>query len=451
MLTKCKFLYNKYINNKICLILGIGGVSMSSIALMLKNMGYFVKGYDAKKGQYTSLVENAGIEVCYGDEMPSLENVGAVVYTAAIKEDFPLLARARSEGIHTVVRAPFLGELMKCYENRIGISGTHGKSTTSGMISEIFLDAGLDPTIMIGADLPSINGGFRMGQGDTFVFEACEYKDSFLSFTPTVSVVLNVELDHTDYFKSLDQMKDSYSKFMNISQRAIVCADSENALSAASKMNGDVIPYSVSGKGKVNAENVKLVHGFAEFDVTVDGEFFIHVKLSVPGIFQVSNALASIAVSRLMGIDAESIAKGLQNFKGVGRRFQYRKNLNGADVYDDYAHHPDEIKATIETARTLEKDRVIVVYQPHTYSRTHDLLEDFAKSFASCDEVIFADIYAAREKNTYGISSKDLADRIPHSKYLGDFEKIEKYIRDTVKENDLVHIMGAGNIIDIKI
>lgn len=293
MLTKCKFLYNNYINNKICVILGIGGVSMSSIALMLKSMGYSVKGYDAKVGPYTYLVEKAGIDVCYGDEMPSLENVGAVVYTAAIKEDFPLLVKARNEGILTVVRAPFLGELMKCYENRIGISGTHGKSTTSGMISEIFLAAGLDPTIMIGADLPSIGGGLRVGQGDTIIFEACEYKDSFLSFAPTASVVLNVELDHTDYFKSLDQMKDSYSKFMNISQSAVVCADNENALSAAAKMKGNVIPYSTSGNGTVNAENVTLVRGFAEFDVTADGEFFSHIKLSVPGKFQVSNSFFS--------------------------------------------------------------------------------------------------------------------------------------------------------------
>ena len=283
---------------------------MSSIALMLKSMGYTVKGYDMKRGQHTSLVESAGIEVSYGDDMPSLENVGAVVYTAAIKEDFPLLVKARELGILTVVRAPFLGELMKCYKNSIGISGTHGKSTTSGMISEIFLSAGLDPTIMIGADLPSINGGFRVGGGDTFIFEACEYKDSFLSFAPTTSVVLNVELDHTDYFKSLDQMKESYSSFMNISQKAIVCADNKNALSSADKMKGEVISYSIEGNGKINAENVKLVRGFAKFDVTVDGELYLKARLSVPGIFQVSNALAAIAVARLFGIAKESIAKG---------------------------------------------------------------------------------------------------------------------------------------------
>lgn len=452
MLTNCKFFYDKFIKDKTCLILGIGGVSMSSIALVLKSMGYRVSGYDERRGPYTELMEKEGIEVTYGDVMPSLENVGAVVYTAAIKEDFPLLVEASEKGIVTVVRAPFLGELMKCYKTRIGISGTHGKSTTSGMISEIFLHSPLDPTIMIGADLPSINGGVRIGSEDSFVFEACEYKDSFLSFAPTVSVVLNVELDHTDYFKSIDQMKESYTKFMNISDKAVVCADSENAVEASRGFSGEVLYYSVKkGVGDIWAENARLVKGFGEFDIIVRGKLFAHVKLAVPGLFQIGNALAAIGASLLSGIDKYTIVKGLEAFRGVGRRFQYRKTLNGADVYDDYAHHPDEIRATLETARSLEKERVIVVYQPHTYTRTHDLFSDFVKAFDNCDEVIFANIYAAREKNVYGITSKDLADNIPHGKYVGDFENISEYLKNNVKENDLVLIMGAGDIIKLKI
>lgn len=452
MLTNCKFSYNKFINGKICLVLGIGGVSMSSIALMLKNMGYEVEGYDERRGPYTDLVERAGIKVTYGNAEPSLENVGAVVYTAAIKEDFPTLVKARELGIKTVVRAPFLGELMKCYKTRIGVSGTHGKSTTSGMISEILLHSECDPTIMIGADLPSIKGGFKVGGDEAFVFEACEYKDSFLSFFPTVAVVLNVELDHTDYFLSLDQMKDSYTRFMNIAPLAVVCADNDGALDASRKMKGKVIYYSAEKKdADVYAENISVIKGFAEFDAFFKGELYAHIKLSVPGAFQVSNALAAISASIAAGLDKNAIVNGLLSFRGVGRRFQFRKNFQGADVYDDYAHHPDEIKATLETARLLEKERILVVYQPHTYTRTHDLFDNFASSFKDCDEVIFADIYAAREKNRFGITSKELADKTPRGKYLGDFKEIEKYLRSTLKKGDLLLIMGAGDIINLDI
>ena len=452
MLTNCKFIYHEHIKNKTCLILGVGGVSMSSIALLLKDMGYHAKGYDERESSYTRLVEKSGIPVCYGEELPSLDGVGAVVYTAAIKEDFPILAEARKRGIVTAVRADFLGELMKCYKTRIGISGTHGKSTTSGMISEILLKTHLSPTIMIGADLPSINGGLRIGEKDAFVFEACEYKDSFLSFYPTISVVLNVELDHTDYFLSLDQMKESYTKFMNIGDVAVISADSKNAIDSAKGFKGTPLFFSANaGVGDLWADNVRLNGGFATFDAYYKGEFFSEITLSVPGAFQVNNALAAILSAITAGVSKDAIVEGLRAFRGVGRRFQFRKTLNGADVYDDYAHHPDEIRATLETARAMEKSRVVVVYQPHTYSRTHDLFDDFVKAFEGCDEVIFADIYAAREKNEYGISSKDLADALENGKYLGDFDSITDYLKETIKENDLLLIMGAGDIINIEI
>lgn len=425
---------------------------MSSIALMLKSVGYEVSGYDQNSGPYTTLVEKNGISVVYGDTLPSLDNVGAVVYTAAIKEDFLTIKEAKEKGIPTFVRAEFLGELMKCYKTRIGISGTHGKSTTSGMISEIFLKTDTEPTIMIGADLPSINGGLKIGSENAFIFEACEYKDSFLSFSPTISVVLNVELDHTDYFKSLDQMKDSYTKFMNIGEFSVVCKDNLNAVEASKGFDGEVLYYSVNkGCGDIWAENAILNKGFAEFDVYYKGEFFVHIKLGVPGMFQISNALAAASASILAGVKKDAIKSGLEAFRGVGRRFQYRKSVNGADVYDDYAHHPDEIRATLETARSLEKSRVIVVYQPHTYTRTHDLFDDFVKAFENCDEVIFADIYAAREKNLFGVTSKHLADAVEKGKYVGDFCAISNYLKATLREDDLLLIMGAGDIINLNI
>ena len=425
---------------------------MSSIALMLKSMGYDVKGYDGVYGPYTALVEKNGIGVVYGETLPTLDGVGAVVYTAAIKEDFATIKEAREKGIPTFVRAEFLGELMKCYKTRIGISGTHGKSTTSGMISEIFLKTNSDPTIMIGADLPSINGGLKIGSENSFIFEACEYKDSFLSFSPTISVVLNVELDHTDYFKSLDQMKDSYTRFMKIGSSSVICKDNPNAVEASKGFDGEIIYYSSNTKdADVYSDNAVLNKGFAEFDVYYKGNFFIHIKLGVPGMFQIGNALAAVSASILAGVDKDAIKSGLEAFRGVGRRFQYRKNVNGADIYDDYAHHPDEIRATLETARSLEKKRVIVVYQPHTYTRTHDLFDDFVSAFENCDEVIFADIYAAREKNLFGITSKHLADAVKNGKYVGNFDEISKYLKDMLKEDDLLLIMGAGDIINLKI
>lgn len=452
MLTKSKFCYDAQISDKVCLILGIGGVSMSSIALLLLDMGYRVSGYDERHGKYTDLVEGQGIKVVYGDEIPSLSEVGLVVYTAAIKEDNPIITLAKKKNIPCVVRAPFLGELMKCYKTRIGVSGTHGKSTTTGMISEIHLAANTDPTIMIGADLPSINSGLKIGGKSSFIFEACEYKDSFLSFAPTISVVLNVELDHTDYFLSLDQMKHSYTEFMSISDMAVVCADNENAVESSKKYGGEAFYYSVKDENAdFFAKNIKLVKGFAEFDAYVNQKLLTHIKLSVPGEFQVSNALAAIGASYLSGIDADSIKRGLEAFRGVGRRFQYRGEYNGARIFDDYAHHPDEIRATLSTAKLLEKSRVFVVYQPHTYSRTHDLFHAFAASFKDCYEVIFADIYAAREKNTYGISSKNLADAVENGRYVGGFEEIADYVRRTLREDDLLIIMGAGDIINLNI
>jgi len=388
----------------------------------------------------------------YGDTVPALDGIGLVVYTAAIKEDNPIIVLAKKKNIPCVVRAPFLGELMKCYSTRIGISGTHGKSTTSGMISEIFLSANVNPTVMVGADLPSIGSGLKIGGKEYFVFEACEYKDSFLSFSPTLSIVLNVELDHTDYFLSLDQMKESYTNFMNISDTAIVCADNENAVSASKKHKGKTYYYSVKDKNAdFYGENIKVVRGFAEFDAYVKGEFFSHFKLRVPGAFQVSNALAAIGAAYLGGLSAEEIKTGLEGFRGVGRRFQYRGELNGAVIYDDYAHHPDEIRATLATAKSMEMGRVIVVYQPHTYTRTHDLFDGFISSFKDCDLVIFADIYAAREKNLCGISSKNLADATENGIYVGDFDCISDYLKKNLQKDDLLIIMGAGDIINLKV
>lgn len=457
MLTKSKFIRFFEKNNKNFLILGIGGVSMSSIALSLRNMGYGVCGYDSTHNAFTNLVEENGIPVVYGEDEISTDNVCCAVYTSAIKEDSSLIKGLRAKGIECIVRAEFLGELMKEYENRIGVSGTHGKSTVSGMISSIFIEALRDPTVMIGAGLDGISGGFRAGGSKDYVFEACEFCDSFLSFSPTISVVLNVELDHTDYFKSLEQMKKSFTKFMNISAEnggvSVVNFDNENARECAEKTSGRVIFFSMHNREcEIFADTVEYTkNGKPFFDVYVKGEFFAHVALDIIGEFQVSNALAAIGAAYASGINAESIVNALANYHGVARRFQFRKMLNGAEIRDDYAHHPDEIKATLSATEKADYRKVYVVFQPHTYSRTHDLFDDFVKSFDKCDEVIFADIYAARETNEFGITSQDLADATPNGKYIGGFEEISEYYKNKLKEKDLLIIMGAGDIINLEI
>ncbi len=429
---------------------------MSSIALLLQKMGYGVCGYDSTQGAFTRLVEENGIPVVYNEQMINTDNVCCAVYTSAIKEDSALITGLRAKGIECIVRAEFLGELMKAYENRIGISGTHGKSTVSGMISAIFIEALRDPTVMIGAGLEGISGGFRAGGNKDYVFEACEFCDSFLSFSPTISVVLNVELDHTDYFKSLEQMKSSFTKFMNISAEnggvSVVNFDNANARECAEKSNSRVIYFSIKNKDcDIFADRIEYKRGKPSFDVYIKGKFSSHVELDVIGEFQVSNALAAIGASYASGIDEKSIVTSLENYHGVARRFQLRKIFNGAEIRDDYAHHPDEIKATLSATEKAEYRKIYVIFQPHTYSRTHDLFSDFAKAFDKCDEVVFADIYAAREKNVYGITSQDLAKATPKGKYVGDFEAISDYYKNKLEKNDLLIIMGAGDIINLEI
>ncbi len=455
MLINSKFISDLEQKNGKILILGVGGVSMSSIAMTLKRQGFEVLGYDSTQGVFTKIVEECGIPVCFDVEKIDTQNVICAVYTAAIKEDSDLIKGLRKKGIECVVRAEFLGELMKSYKNRVGVCGTHGKSTVSGMIASIFMKE-FDPTVMIGAGLKGLVGGFRAGDNEDFVFEACEYKDSFLSFSPTVSVVLNVELDHTDYFKSLEQMKESFVKFMDIAHSnggvAIVNFDNVNARECALQSGGETVFYSaVSDKADVYAKNISEKRGCFSFDVFVKGEFFTRVDLSVAGEFQIGNALAAVAASYLRGVSPDTVLCALSEYTGVSRRFEFRKFYNGAEIRDDYAHHPDEIRATLSSCKNMGFERIFVVYQPHTYTRTHDLFEDFSKAFDGCDEVVFADIYAAREVNVSGVTSKLLAESTPNGKYVGDFEQISEYMRAKLREGDLLIIMGAGDIINLEI
>ena len=452
MLLNCKFSLEDVDKSKIILFAGIGGISMSALAQMLLRDGYVVSGYDMTRTALTEKMELMGIEIAYEFEDIVFDNVGLIVYTKAIGEEHFVLKKAREYGISAIDRPVLLGEIMKNDRRRIGIAGTHGKSTSTGMLSQIFLsDPTLDPTIMIGAQLPALGDSYRVGSGGDFIFEACEYKDAFLDFCPNIAVVLNVELDHTDYFSGIEAMIESFSKYISKCGKsgvAIVNGDNANAVKASLMARdnvGRILYFSTEKPADIYAENISFDMGCAEFDAYVSGELYAHIKLSIPGKFNISNALAVVGAAFACNIPREAVEKGINSFKGVKRRLERRCIVNGAVIIDDYAHHPDEIKATVTTACAIAK-RVIAVFQPHTYTRTRDLFDKIASSFGGCEEVIFADIYSAREADVYGINSKMLADATPNGKYLGGFEDISKYLHTIAREGDIILIMGAGDI-----
>lgn len=434
---------------------GIGGISMSALAMILYNKGYDVCGYDRTATALTSEMEKKGIRIFYETKESNLDGVRCAIYSAALKSDNPEIIQIQRKGIPLYKRAELLGALAREYANSIGVAGTHGKSTTSGMLSYIFMHGQkYDPTVIVGAVLPNLNSTFRLGSDENFIFEADEYTDSFLNFFPHIAVVLNIKMDHTDYFPNYERYIQSFNKFINNTGKdgyAIVNKECEGCTRAAVEYPGTVITYSATGDETADfyAKNIVLKKGFASFDVYKRGEYYMSARLSVPGAHNVANALAAIACCDLCGVDKETIAGGLLDFKGVRRRFEYKGTFNGADVYDDYAHHPDEIRATLATAKNMEYDRVVCVFQPHTYSRLNDLFEDFASSFHDSDLAVFADVYSARENNIYGISSANLSERVGGSKYFDSFEKIKEYLKKEIRAGDLLIFMGAGNITEL--
>lgn len=434
---------------------GIGGVSMSSLALILKQTGVFVCGYDFKHSENTDLLEQKDIPVYYDTQGEHFASFDTYVYTAAIGFDNPILAYAVQEGKNILTRAELLGLVTREYKYSIGVSGTHGKSSTTGFISHIFDACDCDGTVLAGAKIPSLNSTYRIGKGNLAVFEACEYKNSYHYMNPSVRVVLNCELDHVDFFENLDNVISSFEKYITTNQAekenfAVINLDCDSCVKAAStaKEKGvDVKYFSLYHPCDLYAQNIDLSDGYGEFDIMTKDVFLCHVKLSVPGLHNISNALAAALACYVCGIDAHSIQKGLSSFGGVKRRFEKKGYLkSGALVVDDYAHHPDEIKATLTAAKLVTKGRIICVFQPHTYSRTKALLDEFAKTLSIADKVVLADIYAARETNTYGVCSMGLCEKIEGSEYFDTFEKIADFVQDFSNKDDLVLTMGAGDI-----
>lgn len=440
-------------------MIGIGGVSMSGIADILKNWGFTVTGSDLSNSESVqNLLEN-NIKVTIGHNLEDVANSDVVIYSAAIKQDDPEMVEARRLNIPTIERADFLGDLTRCYKDTICISGTHGKTTTTSMISLCFLEAQKDPSIQVGAFLNALNGNYRVGKSEHFIIEACEYVESFLKFSPKAEIILNIDNDHLDYFKNLDNIKKAFAKYVKLlpdDGLLILNGDDDNCKELPSLTKAKTITYGINNKNtNFFATNITFDDdGFPEFDVYHNNNLFGKFKLSVPGTHNILNALSCIALCTEYDISKEDIKKALIKFTGAHRRFEFKGKIkNIASVYDDYAHHPTEILATAKSLSHKNFNKSWVVFQPHTYSRTKNLLEDFAKVLLNFDNIIILDIYAARETNTYGITSKELVNKIhefgKEAKYIPDFNECADYIKNNVEENDIVITLGAGTVTQI--
>ena len=441
--------------------IGIGGISMSGLAQIILKEGFTVSGSDAKESALTRQLEASGAVISYPQQASNITpDIDVIVYTAAIHEDNPEFAAAKATGKPMLSRAEFLGQLMNNYARSVAIAGTHGKTTTTSMLTHILLAAQADPTISVGGILKAIDGNIRVGSSDCFVTEACEYTNSFLHFYPKYSVVLNVEAEHLDFFKDYDDIRNSFRRFL-----------SNTAADGAIIINGEIPDHSAL-TGGLSAP--VITYGFdASFDVYASdisyndfgcGSFLVHgadgtrtpVQLLVPGKHNISNALAAYAVASQMGIAPENIAEGLSAFTGTDRRFQYKGITNGVTIVDDYAHHPTEIRATLTAAKNYPHKRIVCVFQPHTYSRTKAFLDDFADALSLADMVVLADIYAARETDHLGVSSKDILDRLQakgtDAYYFPTeetFDGLEKFLLKKCIDGDLLITMGAGNVLEV--
>ena len=438
--------------------IGIGGISMSGLAEILLKENFTISGSDSKASELTEHLTSLGATIFYPQKAENvIAGIDVVVYTAAIHEDNPELIEVRRQGLPTLTRAELLGQLMKNYKTPIAISGTHGKTTTTSMMSHILLAAEKDPTISVGGILKAIGGNIRVGDSDVFVTEACEYTNSFLDFFPKISVILNVEEDHMDFFKDIDDIRSSFHRFAALLPKDGVLVINKNIEKMEAITDGlscKVITYSETQEADYSASNIAFDDfGNASFDLLKYGEYVGRINLSVAGNHNVSNALSAIAVADQLNIDLETIQKGVLSFTGTDRRFQYKGEVNGITIIDDYAHHPTEIKATLTSARNYPHREIWCIFQPHTYTRTKAFFHEFAEALSLADHVILADIYAARETDTLGMSSKALAEELKKlgtdAYYLSSFESIENFALEKCIHGDVLITMGAGDVVNI--
>ena len=437
-------------------MIGIGGISMSGLAEILKNKGYTVQGSDANDSNVIKKLRENNIKVAIGHNEENIGNASAVIFTAAIKKDNPEYIAAVNKNIPLIERSVLLGEITRLFSDTVAIAGTHGKTTTTSMISTAFIECEKDPTITVGGELPLIDGNYKIGQSNFLVTEACEYVESFLELSPRVSVVLNVEADHLDYYKDINHIKSSFQKFLDKLPNdgfAVLNADDKNSYELLKNTKCNIISFGIKNTAKYSAQNVIFERDKTYYNLYVDNKFVSEVVLSVPGMHNIYNSLACIAVCSIYRLDLPKVIESLKTFCGAKRRFEKKGIMNGAEIYDDYAHHPSEIKATLLAAKNRNMKKVWCVFQPHTYSRTKALLNEFANAFYNADKVIITDIYAAREKDTGEISSENLVSEIQktskNATYIKDFSDIESYLKDNLQPGDILLTIGAGDVYKI--
>ncbi|HJC41346.1 MAG TPA: UDP-N-acetylmuramate--L-alanine ligase [Candidatus Intestinimonas pullistercoris] len=429
-------------------LVGIGGVSMSPLAEVLHGAGMVITGSDMRESPAVEHLRSLGIPVSISHRAENLGEAELVIRTAAVHDSNPEISAAHAQGVPVFERAQAWGAIMRGYQHALCISGTHGKTTTTSMCTHIIMAAGLDPTVMIGGTLPLLGAGHRVGKGDTIILESCEYCNSFLSFFPTIAVILNIEADHLDFFKDLEDVERSFRRFADLvpeGGRIIANRDDANTMAT---LAGETRPVTTFGleEGDVHAAGLTWEKGLPAFDVVCRGEVYAHVSLKVPGLHNVKNALAAAASAMALGVPGEAVERGLAQFRGAGRRFEHKGSFHGAEVYDDYAHHPGELEALLDTARSLGYERVVCAFQPHTYTRTAALFDDFVEVLKKPDVTLLAEIFAAREDNESGISSRDLAERIPGARYFATLPEVTAALRELARPGDLILTVGAGDV-----
>ena len=429
-------------------LVGIGGVSMSPLAEVLHGAGMVITGSDMRESPAVEHLRSLGIPVSIGHRAENLGEAELVIRTAAVHDSNPEISAAHAQGVPVFERAQAWGAIMRGYQHALCISGTHGKTTTTSMCTHIIMAAGLDPTVMIGGTLPLLGAGHRVGKGDTIILESCEYCNSFLSFFPTIAVILNIEADHLDFFKDLEDVERSFRRFADLvpeGGRIIANRDDANTMAT---LAGETRPVTTFGleEGDVHAAGLTWEKGLPAFDVVCRGEVYAHVSQKVPGLHNVKNALAAAAPAMALGAPGEAVERGLAQFRGAGRRFEHKGSFHGAEVYDDYAHHPGELEALLDTARSLGYERVVCAFQPHTYTRTAALFDDFVEVLKKPDVTLLAEIFAAREDNESGISSRDLAERIPGARYFATLPEVTAALRELARPGDLILTVGAGDV-----
>ena len=430
---------------KHCHLVGIGGVSMRPLGLVLRRMGMEISGSDMNASVSTDELISKGIAVSIGHRAENIADADCLIRTAAAHNDNPEIAAARAKGIPIFERAQAWGYIMQAYKNAICVAGTHGKTTTTSMLTHIFMQAQRDPTIMIGGFLPLLGAGHRVGKGDTIILESCEYCNSFLNFFPTVAVILDVDADHLDFFKDLEDVEQSFRTFAAlVPEGGLIVANGDDKNTRDTLAGMPYLSFGFEDRNDVYGANFS--DDFSSFDVFCGGARYAHLQLGVIGRHNAMNALAACAVAWKFGISGADTAAALASFHGAGRRLEYKGSYHGADIYDDYAHHPNELHALLQAVRLMKYKRILCAFQPHTYSRTKALFQDFVDELRTVDQAVLTDIYAAREQNTVGVSSQDLANEIPGSVYCPGLQDVTAYLRRTAQPGDIILTVGAGDI-----